>query len=62
MPCKLSRRITFAENDTENAMPKSIFDLPNTNKAKLECMEMCEYVIKKINFDKIKNHRESVYA
>lgn len=49
MPCKLSRRITFAENDTENAMPKSIFDLPNTNKAKQECLEMCEYVMRKIN-------------
>lgn len=62
MPCKLSRRITFAENDTENAMPKSIFDLPNNNKAKQECMGMCEYVIKKINFDEIKNRRESVYG
>jgi hypothetical protein len=62
MPCKLSRRITFAENDTENAMPKSIFDLPNSNKAKQECMEMCEYVIKKINFEETKNRRELVYG
>lgn len=48
MPCKLSRRITFAENDTENAMPKSIFDLPNNNKAKQECMALCELVMKRM--------------
>jgi len=53
MPCKLSRRISYAENDTENAMPKSIFDLPNSSKAKNECIAMCEFVVKKMGvFDK----------
>ena len=58
MPCKLSRRITFAENDTENPVPKSIFDLPSNNKAKQECMEMCEYVVAKIE----STHKETVYG
>lgn len=49
MPCKLSRRITYAENDCENAMPKSLFDLPSSNKAKQEVTEVCEFVINKIN-------------
>jgi len=62
MPCKLSRRITFAENDTENAMPKSIFDLPNTNKAKQECMEMCEYVIKKMNLIDAQKQKELTHV
>lgn len=49
MPCKLSRRITYAENDTENAAPKSIFELPNSNKAKQECIAFCDFVIKKMH-------------
>ena len=48
MPCKLSRRITFAENDTENSLPKSLFDLPASNKAREECIEVCDYVMEKI--------------
>lgn len=62
MPCKLSRRITFAENDTENAMPKSIFDLPNTNKAKEECLMMCEYVMHKINQLETQSKKDSMYV
>lgn len=49
IPHKLSRRITFAENDTETSMPKSLFDLPNSNKAKQECIAVCEYIMDKIN-------------
>ena len=48
MPVKLSRRITFAENDTEVSMPKSLFDFPNSNKAKQECVAVCEYIMDKI--------------
>jgi hypothetical protein len=62
MPCKLSRRITFAENDTENAMPKSIFDLPAVNKARQECIQMCEYVIQKMHQTDIKNKKEIAHA
>lgn len=62
MPCKLSRRITIAENDTENAMPKSIFDLPNTNRSKQECVEMCEYVINKINQLETQYRRELAHV
>jgi len=60
MPCKLSRRITYAENDTENAMPKSIFDMPNSNKAKAECIAMCEYVYDKISSNNMLQHKELV--
>jgi chromosome partitioning protein len=49
IPHKLSRRITFAENDTEVSSPKSLFDLPSSNKAKQECITLCEYVTTKIN-------------
>lgn len=63
MPCKLSRRITYAENDTENAMPKSIFDLPNSNKAKQECVEVCEYIMNKITMlDKQAAAKEAIYG
>ena len=62
MPCKLSRRITFAENDTENAMPKSIFDLPNNNKTKEECLVMCEYVMNKINQGQMEKNKELNYV
>lgn len=48
MPCKLNRRIQYAENDCENAAPKSLFDLPNTNKAKQEVIKMCEYIMQRI--------------
>lgn len=48
MPHKLSRRITFAENDTESASPRSIFDLPNSNKAKQEALAVCEYVFNQV--------------
>lgn len=60
MPCKLSRRITYAENDTENAMPKSIFELPNSNKAKQECIALCEFVIQKMKNTEIMQERETV--
>lgn len=62
LPCKLSRRITFAENDTENAMPKSIFDLPNMSKARQECIEVCEYVVSKMNQMDIKHNKEMVHG
>ena len=48
MPCKLSRRIIFAENDTEAAAPRSIFDLPNTDKAKQEAIDVCNYIFNKV--------------
>ena len=62
LPCKLSRRITFAENDTENAMPKSIFDLPNMSKARQECIEVCEYVVKKMSQMDIKHNKEMAHG
>ncbi len=48
MPCKLSRRIIYAENDCDNAIPKSLFELPNTNKAKQEVLTVCEYIMRRI--------------
>ncbi len=48
MPCKLAKRIVYAENDSENAAPKSLFDLPNSSKVKQEIMTVCDYVMERI--------------
>jgi chromosome partitioning protein len=53
MPDKLSRRIIFAENDTESASPRSIFDLPNSDKAKQEALAVCKYVFEHVGQEKI---------
>lgn len=58
MSCKLSRRINYAENDTEDATPKSIFDLPASNKARIECNEMCEFVVIKLNEFKLQKEKQ----
>lgn len=44
MPHKLARRINFAENDCDNASPKSIFDLSKSNQARQEALKVCEYI------------------
>lgn len=48
MPVKLGDRIALAEVDSQDASPKSIFDLSNKEEAKKEAVEMCSYVIKKV--------------
>ena len=60
MPCVLSRRISFAENDTENAAPRSIFDMQKSNKARQECLAMCEYAFKNIEQNTKQKDMETV--
>jgi chromosome partitioning protein len=48
MPVMLYQRTVFAEVDAEGADPKTIFDLPDNNKAKQEALEMCEYVSRRV--------------
>jgi len=48
MPVKLSQRIVFAEVDSEDATPRSIFDFPDSHVAKQEAEEVCGYIEKRI--------------
>jgi chromosome partitioning protein len=48
MPMKLGLRTVFAEVDAEGAMPKTVFDFPDSNSAKKEALEVCDYVAKKV--------------
>jgi chromosome partitioning protein len=48
MPVKLSQRIVFAEIDSEDANPHSIFDFPENHVAKQEAMEVCDYIAERI--------------
>lgn len=52
MPVKLSQRIVFAEIDSEDAMPHSIFDFQENHLAKQEAVEVCDYISERIfNYD-----------
>lgn len=48
MPVKLSQRIVFAEIDSEDANPHSIFDLQDNHVAKEEALEVCSYIAERI--------------
>lgn len=48
MPVKLGLRAAFAEVDAEGAMPRTIFDLPDSNPAKQEALEVCQYITREI--------------
>ncbi len=48
MPVKLGQRIVFAEVDSEDASPKTVFDLPESHPAKREVMEVCDYITKRV--------------
>ncbi len=48
MPVKLSQRIVFAEIDSEDATPRSIFDLQNNHVARAEAAEVCEFIAERI--------------
>ncbi|MCD6039726.1 MAG: hypothetical protein K0S27_1126 [Gammaproteobacteria bacterium] len=48
MPVKLSQRIVFAEIDSEDANPHSIFDFQENHVAKQEAMEVCEFISERI--------------
>ncbi len=51
MPVKLSQRIVFAEIDSEDATPHSIFDFQGNHLAKQEAMEVCDYIAQRIFID-----------
>jgi chromosome partitioning protein len=48
MPVKLSQRIVFAEIDSEDATPHSIFDFQENHVAKQEAMEVCHFIAERI--------------
>jgi len=48
MPVKISNRIVFPELDSQNANPHSIFDLPNSNKAKVEAVKVFKYIAERV--------------
>jgi chromosome partitioning protein len=51
MPVKLSQRIVFAEIDSEDANPHSIFDFQENHVAKQEATEVCDYIAERIFAD-----------
>lgn len=51
IPHKLSRRIKFAETDTADSEPKSIFDLPYSHTARQEALLVCEFIARRIFTD-----------
>jgi len=48
LPVKFSQRIVFAEVDAEDSNPRSIFDFPSQHVAKIEALEVCDYIAKRI--------------
>lgn len=44
---KLGRRTIFAEVDSENSKPRSIFEYPDANLAKQEALSVCEIIYKR---------------
>lgn len=48
MDCSLKLRSIYAEVDAEEANPRSIFNLPDNNIAKLEATKVCEYIYNKV--------------
>ena len=48
MPVKLGLRAVFAEVDSEGALPKTVFDLPDTNTAKQEALSVCRHISQKV--------------
>lgn len=46
LPHKIKKRAIYSEILVENANPKSIFELPNDDTARLECQAACEYIMK----------------
>lgn len=48
IPYKLGQRSAFAEVDAEGAHPSSIFNEPNSSKAKQEAIQVCDYIAQKV--------------
>ena len=52
IPAVIGRRMVFAEVDAEGARPPSIFDLPDSNIAKQEVLQVCNIINKRVYDDK----------
>ena len=48
MPNKLGLRIAFAESDHPMSEPKSVFDLPEKDPARIEAEIVCEHILEKM--------------
>lgn len=48
LPVRFSQRIVFAEVDAADSTPRSIFDFPEPHVAKMEAMEVCQYISERI--------------
>lgn len=48
IPFSLCQRVAFSEVDVDNASPRSIFDRPDKDLAKVEALAMCKFVEKKV--------------
>lgn len=48
IPMKLGQRIAFAESDHHMANPKSVFDLPEKDQARVEAELICNYIQEKL--------------
>lgn len=48
LPHYLGQRTIFSEMDAEGASHSSIFELPDSNKAKIEALAACQHVAKKV--------------
>jgi chromosome partitioning protein len=48
MPRVIKKRAIYTEILVEDANPKSIFDLPKNNVARLEYESACEYIMEKV--------------
>lgn len=44
LPMQIAHRIVFAELDSEDANPRSIFDLADSSQAKMEAINFCNFV------------------
>jgi hypothetical protein len=49
MPTKLGLRIAFAESDHPMSEPKSVFDLPAKDPARIEAEAICGHVLEKLS-------------
>lgn len=48
MPLTIGKRIAFAEVDSGDFLVKSVFDLPDKNKAKQEALNACELIAERV--------------
>lgn len=48
LPSTIGHRVVFAESDSPNPNPRSIFDLQDSNPAKKEAITACEYIAERV--------------